>query len=73
MRRLRDSQYVIGGEVSGIAMKAMSDKDDQSVKDDYEGRMRERRGLLQRLVATSQHFIYSRGAALVGSQLWWCP
>jgi ABC-type bacteriocin/lantibiotic exporter with double-glycine peptidase domain len=68
MRRLRDANFAIGGDVSGIAMRAMSDREDLGAREEYEGRMDERKGLLQRLVATSQLFVYSREAALVGSQ-----
>lgn len=68
MRKLRDANYAIGGEVSGMAMEVMSSREDAGTRDTFTQRMTERRGVLQRLVATSQASIYVREAVLVGSQ-----
>ena len=68
MRRLRDAHYAIGGEVSGVAMKTMADKDDLEARSEFEARTVESKGLLQRLVTTSELFIFGREAVLVGSQ-----
>ena len=68
MRRLRDAQYAVGSEVSGVAMKAMAGRDDLDARAEFEGRIKEQTGLLQRLLTSSQLFVYSREAVLVGSQ-----
>jgi hypothetical protein len=68
MRRLRDSQYALSSDVSGLGMRIISDPQDQNARDEYTQRMGARKGLLQRLVAASQAFILTREAVLVGSQ-----
>jgi len=68
MRRLRDSQYVLSSDASGLGMRVVSDSHDLTARAEYASQMHVRKGLLQRLVATSQAFILSREAVLVGSQ-----
>jgi hypothetical protein len=65
---LRDSQYAVIGESSGLGIKAIAEKDNQKVRDKFIDVMRVRTNVLIELVAKSQSFLYVREAALVGSQ-----
>ena len=68
LRFLRDSQYALSSEASGVAIRTICEGDDQSVRARYRERMRVRSRVLRQLVANSQSFIYVREAVLVGSQ-----
>jgi hypothetical protein len=65
---LRDTQYAIGGQVSGMGMKALACKHDLQARAEFEAQTRERKGVLQKLLTASQLYIYSREAVLVISQ-----
>ena len=68
LRFLLDAHYALGGEVSGAAMRVISEGDDLDARARYGERMHVRRSLLQKLVAKGQFFTYLREAALVASQ-----
>jgi hypothetical protein len=65
---LRDSQYSVIGESSGLGIKAIAEKDNQEVKQKFTDVMRIRTNVFISLLARSQSFLYIREASLVGSQ-----
>jgi hypothetical protein len=65
---LRDSQYAVIGESSGLGIKVIAEKDNREVRDKFLGVMRVRTNVFFSLLARSQAFLYVREAALVGSQ-----
>ena len=68
MRRLRDSQYALGSDASGTGMRVIANPNDLEARSEYTSQVHVMKGLLQRLVATSQTYIFTREAVLVGSQ-----
>jgi hypothetical protein len=68
LRVLRDSQYAVIGESSGLGIKAIAEKDNQEVRAKFRNVMRTRTDVFVSLLAKSQSFLYVREAALVGSQ-----
>ena len=65
---LRDSQYAVIGDSSGLGIKIIAEKDNQGVRDKFLDVMRLRTNVFIALLARSQAFLYVREAALVGSQ-----
>ena len=65
---LRDSQYAVIGESSGLGIKTIAEKDNQEVRKKFTDVMRVRTDVFISLLARSQSFLYVREAALVGSQ-----
>jgi hypothetical protein len=65
---LRDSQYAVIGESSGLGIKAIAEKDNEKVRARFTEVMRIRTDVFISLLARSQAFLYVREAALVGSQ-----
>ena len=65
---LRDSQYAVIGESSGLGIKAIAEKDNQETRCKFQNVMRVRTNVFISLLARSQSFLYVREAALVGSQ-----
>jgi ABC-type multidrug transport system fused ATPase/permease subunit len=65
---LRDSQYAVIGESSGLGIKTIAEKDNHDVRKKFTDVMRVRTDVFISLVARSQSFLYVREAALVGSQ-----
>jgi len=68
---LRDSQYAVIGESSGLGIKAIAEKDNQAVRTKFKHVMRVRTNVFISLLTRSQSFLYVREAALVGSQFAW--
>jgi len=68
LRVLLDSQYSVGSQLSGTAIRAIAERDNEEVRTRFKEIMRIRRVVLQTLVTRSQSFLYIREAALVGSQ-----
>jgi hypothetical protein len=68
LRVLRDAEYTIMSQGSGVGVKVIANRGDSSIRDKYVGVMRERTNVLIALVCKSQTFLYIREAALVGSQ-----
>ena len=65
---LRDSQYTVVGESSGVGIKAIAEKDNQEARRKFQSMMRTRTDVLVSLVTRSQSFLYVRQAMLIGSQ-----
>jgi hypothetical protein len=65
---LRDSQYAMIGESSGLGIKVIAEKENQDVRDKFLGVMRVRTNVFISLLNRGQIFLYVREAALVGSQ-----
>jgi hypothetical protein len=65
---LRDSQYAVIGESSGLGIKTIAEKDNQAVRAKFTRVMRVRTDVFISLLARSQSFLYVREASLVGSQ-----
>jgi len=65
---LRDSQYAVIGESSGLGIKTIAEKENQEVRSKFVNVMRVRTDVFISLLARSQSFLYVREAALVGSQ-----
>ena len=65
---LRDLQYAVIGESSGLGIKAIAEKDNQEAKIKFKHVMRVRTNVFISLLARSQSFLYVREAALVGGQ-----
>jgi len=65
---LRDSQYAMIGESSGLGIKVIAEKDNEDVRDKFLGVMRVRTNVFISLLNRGQAFLYVREAALVGSQ-----
>ena len=68
MRTLLDSQYSVGSEVSGTAIKTISDPTNEGVRSHYLDIMHSRRRILQSVVSRGQIYLYLREAVLIGSQ-----
>jgi len=68
LKVLRDSQYTVIGESSGVGIKAIAEKDNQEARSKFERMMRTRTDVLISLLARSQSFLYIREAVLIGSQ-----
>ena len=68
LRVLRDSQYAVIGESSGLGIKVIAEKDNTAVRVKFEHVMRTRTDVFVALLAKSQTFLYLREAVLVGSQ-----
>jgi hypothetical protein len=68
LRVLRDSQYSIIGEVSGSGIRAISDKNNPTVRRRFLEAMQIRKRVLISLIYKDQFYTYLREAALVGSQ-----
>jgi hypothetical protein len=65
---LRDSQYAMIGESSGLGIKVIAEKDNREVREKFLGVMRVRTNVFISLLNRGQAFLYVREAALVGSQ-----
>jgi hypothetical protein len=65
---LRDSQYSVIGESSGLGIKTIAEKGNQEVRNKFVDVMRVRTDVFISLLARSQSFLYVREATLVGSQ-----
>ncbi len=65
---LRDSQYAVIGESSGLGIKAIAEKENQGAREKFRHVMRVRTNVFISLLARSQSFLYVREASLVGSQ-----
>jgi hypothetical protein len=65
---LRDSQYAVIGESSGLGIKAIAEKDNHKGRDKFKHVMRVRTGIFVSLLARSRSFLYVHEASLVGSQ-----
>jgi hypothetical protein len=65
---LRDSQYVVIGDSSGLGIKVIADPQNEKVRDRFRHVMRVRTNVLFALLARGQIFLYVREALLVGSQ-----
>ena len=65
---LRDSQYAVIGESSGLGIKVIAEKDNQGVRTKFLDVMRVRTNVFISLLTRGQAFLYVREAALVGSQ-----
>ncbi|MBN1640843.1 MAG: ABC transporter ATP-binding protein [Anaerolineae bacterium] len=68
LRVLRDSQYAMIGESSGLGIKVIAEKENQDVRQKFRDVMRTRTDVFVSLLAKSQSFLYVREAALIGSQ-----
>jgi hypothetical protein len=68
LRTLLDSQYAVVSEVSGTAIKTISDPGNKPVRDRFLNIMDSRKRILQSLVYRGQSYLYLREAVLVGSQ-----
>jgi hypothetical protein len=65
---LRDSQYAVIGESSGLGIKAIAERDNLPVREKFKHVMRVRTNVFISLLARSQSFLYIREASLIGSQ-----
>lgn len=65
---LRDSQYAVIGDSSGLGIKIIAEKDNEEVRTKFVDVMRLRTNVFISLLARGQTFLYIREAALVGSQ-----
>jgi hypothetical protein len=65
---LRDSQYSVIGQVSGSAIEAISDKENEEARQTFRSVIRERLRIMVSLVSRSQIFLYIRQATLIISQ-----
>ena len=68
LRALRDSQYSIGGQLPGTAIRTISERDNQEVRARFRQIMEASRRVFTTLIYRHQSFLYVREAALVGSQ-----
>jgi len=68
LRVLLDSQYSIVSQVSGAAIKTISDRENLATRDKFREAMGVRKGIYISLVTKSQFYLYAREAALVASQ-----
>ena len=65
---LRDSQYQVIGESSGLGIRAIAEKENEDARTRFAHVMRVRTNVFISLLARSQAFLYVREASLVGSQ-----
>jgi ABC-type multidrug transport system fused ATPase/permease subunit len=65
---LRDSQYAVIGESSGLGIKAVAEKENEEVRAKFTHVMRVRTNVFISLLTRSQSFLYVREVSLVGSQ-----
>jgi len=65
---LLDTQYSIGSDLSGTAIRTISDQNDLDARERFGEIMRIRKWVLLTLVTKGQLFTYAREAVLVGSQ-----
>ena len=65
---LRDSQYSVIGEASGLGIKVVAEKDNKEARTRFEKIMGIRKDVLIALVTKSQFFLYIREATLIGGQ-----
>ena len=68
MQVLRDAQYSVVSDVSGVGIRTISEGDNATVRERFLRIMADRRDILTRLLTKSQSFIYARQVALIGSQ-----
>ena len=68
LRVLRDAEYSIMGEGSGVGIKTIAERENQEARNKLVEVLGVRKNVLQSLLYRSQSFLYLREAALVGSQ-----
>ena len=65
---LRDAQYSVVSDVSGVGIRTISERDNTTVRERFLRIMADRRDILTKLLTKSQCFIYARQVALIGGQ-----
>ena len=65
---LRDSQYSVIGEASGVGIETIQHKEDPSIRERLKRILHERRDIMMSLLIKSQSYLYIRQSALIVSQ-----
>jgi len=68
LRVLLDSQYSVASDLSGAAIKTISERENQEVRSRFLDIMRTRKRVFMHLLVKGQFYTYAREAALIGSQ-----
>lgn len=65
---LRDSQYSVIGEASGVGIEAIGNRDNSDARSRFAQIMRERRSIMMSLLKKSQNYLFLRQGVLIISQ-----